>query len=198
MKDDSRRFNTVHAVLVDTTSSTRLILWESFVNSVLAGRSDLFHNLTVCKDKFTDEIHLNIAQSGTEIKITPDFQQTLAVAPQAPKEYPTTTTTGEIISVETLTKYKSCCKCNKNIQGTISLIRECQTCHLKQKVASTAMQWHATVLFKKENNKDFHLAVFNIAVKEISSFKKEIAELTEDDITIFLSLPICDHSCMQQ
>lgn len=47
------------------------------------------------------------------------------------------------------------------------------------------MHWYATVLFKNGNNKDFALIFFITSVKEISSFKKEIAELTEDDITTF-------------
>ena len=78
----------------------------------------------------------------------------------------------------------------QKIQAATALITECQNCHLKQKVASTKMHWYATVLFKNDNNKDFTLTVFNTAFKEISSFKKEITKLTEDDITTnLLSLP---------
>lgn len=112
-KDNSGRFNMVHAVLVDPSSSIKLILWESFVNIVVAGSTYLFHNLTVRKDKFTDEIYLNTAKSGTAVNITDDFKEMLAVAPQAPAEYLTTTATGEIVRVETVTKHMSCYKCNK-------------------------------------------------------------------------------------
>ena len=52
------------------------------------------------------------------------------------------------------------------------------------------MHWYATVLFKSDNNEDFKLTVFDTAVTEISSFKKEFTKLTEDDITTnFLTLP---------
>ena len=189
-KDNSGRFNMVHAVLVDPSSSIKLILWESFVSSVVAGSTYIFSNLTVRKDKFTDEIYLNTAQSGTVVNMTDDFQEILAVAPQAPAEYLATTAAGEIIGVESVTKYLSCYKCNKKIQPTTSVIMECQNCHLKQKVAATKMHWYATVLFKNDNNEDFKLTVFDTAVTEISSFKKEFTKLTEDDITTnFLTLP---------
>ena len=79
----------VHAVLVDPSSSIKLTLWESFVSSVVAGGTYLFHNLIVHKDKFTDEIYLNTAQSGTGVNITDDFQEihVLSVAPQALAEH---------------------------------------------------------------------------------------------------------------
>ena len=72
----------------------------------------------------------------------------------------------------------SCYKCNKNTQPTTSLITECQS-------------WHATVLFKNNNNNgDLKLTFFNTAITEINSFKKETTKLTEDDITTnFLTLP---------
>ena len=59
----------LHAVLVDPSSSIKRILCESFVSSVVAGSTYLFHNLTVPKDK-----------SGTAVSITDVFQETLAVA----------------------------------------------------------------------------------------------------------------------
>ena len=189
-KDNSGRFNMVHAVLVDPSSSIKRILWESFVSSVVAGSTYIFSNQTVRKDKFTDQIYLNTAQSGTVVNITDDFQEILAVAPQPPAEYLATTAAGEIIGVESVTKYLSCYKCNKKIQPTKSVITECQNCHLKQKVAATKMHWYATVLFKSDNNEDFKLTVLDTAVTEISSFKKEFTELIEDDITTnFLTLP---------
>ena len=44
-KDNSGRFNMVHAVLVDPSRSIKLTLWESFVSNVVAGSTYLFHNL---------------------------------------------------------------------------------------------------------------------------------------------------------
>ena len=64
----------------------------------------------------------------------------------------TSAATGEIIGVESVTKYMSCYNCNKNIQPTTSLITECQNWHLKQKVAATKMLWYATVLFKNDTS----------------------------------------------
>ena len=83
----------VHAVVVDPSCFIKLTLWESFVSSVVAGNAYLFHSLTVHKDKYTDEIYLNTAQSGTAVNIKDDFQKihVLSVVPQAPAEYLVTT-----------------------------------------------------------------------------------------------------------
>ena len=58
------------------------------MSRVVAGSPYLFHNLTVHKDKFTHEIYLDTAQSGTAVNVTDDFQEihVLSVAPQAPAE----------------------------------------------------------------------------------------------------------------
>ena len=71
------------------------------VSSVVAGSTYLLHNLTVHKDKFTNEIYLNTAQSGTAINITDDFQDihVLSVAPQAPAEYLATTDQGSKLTL---------------------------------------------------------------------------------------------------
>ena len=83
----------VHAVDEDPSRFIKLTLWESSVSSVVAESTYLFHNLTVHKDKFTDEIYLNTAQSGTTVNITDDFKEihVLSVAPQAPAGYLVTT-----------------------------------------------------------------------------------------------------------
>ena len=88
-KDNSGRFNMVHAVVVDPSRLIKLTLWESFVSSAVAGSTYLFHNLTVHEDKFTDEMYLNTVQSGTAVNITDYFQEihVLSVAPQAPAEH---------------------------------------------------------------------------------------------------------------
>ena len=76
----------VHVELVDPSRSIKRILWESSVNSVVAGSTYLFHNLTVHKDKFTDEVYLSKTEPGTGKNITENFQEMLVVASQAPAE----------------------------------------------------------------------------------------------------------------
>ena len=78
----------------------------------------------------------------------------------------------------------------QNIQPKTSRITECQSWHLKQKVAATKMLCYATVLFENDNNEDLKLTFFNKAITEINSFKKETTKLTEEDVTTnFLTLP---------
>ena len=105
-KDNSGRFNMVHAVVVDPSRFIKLTLWEGFVSSVMAGSAYLFHDLTVHKDKYTDEIYLNTAQSGTAVNIKDDFQKlhVLSVTPQAPAEYLVTAYSGLEINAHKLAK----------------------------------------------------------------------------------------------
>ena len=71
------------------------------MSSVVAGSTYLFHSLTVHKDKFTDEIYLNTAQSGTAGNTTDDLQEIhiLSIAPQAPAEYLATTDQGSKLTL---------------------------------------------------------------------------------------------------
>jgi len=39
----------------------------------------MFHNVTVRKDKYHDNVYLNAAKYGTEIKFTEDFTEVFAV-----------------------------------------------------------------------------------------------------------------------
>ena len=69
----------VNCTLLDPTASMKMVLWENFINQVENNRTYIFHNVTVRKDKYNDTIYLNTSQYGTEIKLTEDFTEILAV-----------------------------------------------------------------------------------------------------------------------
>lgn len=69
----------MNCTLLDPTASIKMVLWENFINQVENNHTYIFHNVTVRKDKQNDTIYLNTSQYGTEIKLTEDFTEILAV-----------------------------------------------------------------------------------------------------------------------
>ena len=69
----------VNCTLLDPTPSIRMVLWENFINQVKNNCTYIFYNVTVRKDKYNDTIYLNTSQYGTEIKLTEDFTEIVAV-----------------------------------------------------------------------------------------------------------------------
>ena len=70
----------MNCTLLDPTASIKMVLWENFIHQVENNKTYIFHNVTVRKDKYNDTIYLNTAKYGTEIKLTEDFTEILAVA----------------------------------------------------------------------------------------------------------------------
>lgn len=156
----------VKATLVDPTASMKIVFWEDFINKVENNGTYLFHNLKVRIDKYSEKIYLNTAQQGTTIEPTDPFTEILAIDVEDPTEFVTTTVHGEFLGINYVHKYLSCCKCRKKVQATTSLIVECQSCHLKQKLKASIKHWYAQVLFEYDSNKKVTLTLFEEAIKQ--------------------------------
>ena len=83
------------AMLVDPSTTMKLVLWADFIDSVLEGNTYTFHNIRVNKDKQTSGIYINTAKSGTTISPAQAFTDVLPITPQIPNEYITATVDGE-------------------------------------------------------------------------------------------------------
>lgn len=58
----------------------------------------MFHNVTVWKDKYHDNVYLNAVKYGTEIQLTKDFTEVSAVPlTQNTTQFVSTTIEGEIL-----------------------------------------------------------------------------------------------------
>lgn len=140
-------------MLVDPSATMKLVLWADFVDSVLEGDTYTFHNIRVNKDKQTGDIYVNTAKSGTTISSAQAFTDVLPITPQIPNEYITTTADGEILGVEKVASYLSCCKCNKKIEiVTQHPVVECSNCHLKQKQSSCPKNCYTQALFQNSDD----------------------------------------------
>ena len=93
----------VNFTLLDPSASIKMVLWENFINQVGNNRTYMFHNVTVRKDKYHDNLYLSTVKYGTEIQLTGDFTEVLAVPlTQDTTQFVSTTTEGEILYKESL------------------------------------------------------------------------------------------------
>ena len=91
----------------------KLTLWRDFVDNIHQGKTYVFKNFNIYKDKLTHEICLSTAVTGSTIEPAPEFQEVLPVYVLA-----TITTQGEIIGTDKVVSYMSCRKCNKKIDDS--------------------------------------------------------------------------------
>ena len=104
----------MNCTLLDPTASVRMVSWENFINQVENNRTYMSHNVTVRKDKYHYNIYLNTAKYGTEVKLTQDFTEVLAMPlTQDTTQFVSTTVEGEMLGITTINSYFSCFKCNK-------------------------------------------------------------------------------------
>ncbi|XP_029209383.2 uncharacterized protein LOC114973125 [Acropora millepora] len=188
----SKNLELQEAMLVDPSATMKLVLWADFVDSVLEGNTYTFHNIRVNKDKQTGDIYVNTAKSGTTISPAQAFTDVLPITPQMPNEYITTTTDGEILGVEKVASYLSCCKCNNKIEiVTQHPVVECSNCHLKQKQSSCPKNWYTQVLFQNSDDDKLSLTMFNDVLMQVFTITNQtMYEVSKEFIEdVILKLP---------
>ncbi|KAL9951777.1 hypothetical protein ACROYT_G044503 [Oculina patagonica] len=135
----SKPLQVQNAIIADPSGTTKLTLWENFVGTIKQGNTYTFRDICVYKDKLSHETCLNTAKSGTTIEPAPEFQGVLPVA-----VLESNTANGEIIRVNQVASYLSCCKCNKKVDpSTEHSFIECPKCHFKQKKTACKTHWFA-------------------------------------------------------
>ena len=184
------RMNQAH--LVDPSGTIRIVLWEEFVSAVAEGNTYIFSDIRVKKDNHTNEIYVNTAKTGTKITASDPFTEILPITAEKPNEHNSTTLIGEILGVNKVQYYLTCCKCSKKVTFTESAIVKCQNCHLMQKQSSCAKQWYAQILFK-HSSQTVNLTLFVDCIKQLIHQLPQavdIETMTETSLTeILLSLP---------
>ena len=146
-----------------------MILWENFVSNIKHGDTYTFCDICVYKDKMSHEICLNIVKSSSPDDSAPQFQDVLPFT-----VLESTTVNGEIIGVNQVASYLSCCKCNKKVDPSPEhAFTECAKFHFKQKQTASKEHWFAQVLFQDTNDEKIDLTLFEDAIHQI-------AKLTSD------------------
>ena len=187
----SKNLQLQHVIIADPSGTMKMTLWENFVGSIKQGDTYTFRDICVYKDKMSHEICQNTAKSGSTIESAPQFQEVLPFT-----VLESTTVNGEIIGVNQVASYLSCCKCNKKVDPSPEhAYIECAKCHFKQKQTASKAHWFAQVLFQDTNDGKIDLTLFKDAIHQIAKLTSDTVEvkgLTQADIEsiLFTSPPI--------
>ena len=111
----SGRLQMVEGILLDPSCTMKVILWQEFGNQVVEGYTYMFNNVRVKRDRLTKEIYVNTAKTGSTITLTDSFDEILPITPELSSEHSHTTVVGQILGVEKVSSYLSCCKCSKKV-----------------------------------------------------------------------------------
>ena len=130
---------TVNAHLIDPYGAIKVTLWETFCE-LEEGKTYQFENLLVRREYNSKDLVLTTPKSGCKALETEPFKDNLIQPSQLPESFTSTTTTAEILGIQSFTAYHACCQCKKKITLEKSTILTCHSCGLKQKLKSTIDQ----------------------------------------------------------
>jgi hypothetical protein len=153
----------------------KAVLWEEWIDSVEDNQTYLFTNLRAKKDGYTDEIYVNTAKSGFEVKECVPFDEVLPdVSPAIAKQ-----AIVSIIGVKTLNKYNSCNAYGKKVEGTGKTVK-CESCKVKQQVSQGNANWYARLFVQNVETKEkVYLTVFHLQLMKILAVNER--EITPED-----------------
>jgi len=159
----------------DPTSSVKVILWGSWVNSLQSNKTYLLQNLRVKTNK--NERYLNTAKIEKFLfqEVEP-FQVPLA---EVDPTNETASITGKIVAVQQVTNTIACITCNKNVVPIPEddTLGECQGCKLLQTLSSCTSQWYIRVTVQSSTDPFLkrRLTLYNQQVMQpIAALKLEL------------------------
>ena len=151
-------------VIVDPTSSLKVILWEQFVDRLKEDQTYLFKNLRLKRDN-NGSIYLNTPKSNEfSFEEVQEFAETVVADVQLVSSVEVC---ASIIGVESISTYQACLKCGKKAVAVHGKVLKCEACHMLQKIAPSSKRWFLRCLFANLNNETetISLAIFNENVK---------------------------------
>ena len=173
------------AVRADPFGSIKIILWESFVDTIATGQTYLFKNIRLKKDNYTSVFYLNTAMSGTVINETTPFDQPLAEESDDARLniLSTKEITASIIGVGTINCNRTCFSCNKAVVEQGNSLAKCVSCSLTQKMSRTNKRQYVKLFIEDSTNhaNAFHVTLYHTMAAQLI----EVADVNVD-------LPYCD------
>ncbi|CAH3157330.1 unnamed protein product, partial [Porites lobata] len=164
------------AILVDHTTSIKVILWQEHCNTLTEEKTYRLRNLRI-KESYGTR-YLNTPKSEHfEFEEIPAFTQTLAAVATDIESLSQAKMSAKIIGVQTATKSLSCVACKKKVTiKTSGQIANCQSCKLMQKVNACSPQWILKILFQNTNNISEKVAImlFHQEVTKLATLSSDI------------------------
>ncbi len=150
-------------IVRDTTSSTKLILWEQHVDSLELNKTYLLKNLRLKATK-TDR-YLNTAKTEKfTFSETQPSEYPLVEVDQSLSVVTSTTWTAKILGIQQITKQASCVSCGKSVnQLSNGILGECssKSCGMNQVLSSCPAQWYLKVPVQNINLNPIKSSVYH-------------------------------------
>ena len=122
--------NCREASLVDETGTIKLTLWAEFCSIVENGLTYMFKNLRVKHDSY-GRIYVNTPKKGCQITLTDPISVNVNSSDIPSDEI--IIAKGEILSIDSISRYLNCSKCNTEIEPGTKLFIDCPSCKLNKK-----------------------------------------------------------------
>ena len=181
------------AILRDTTSSTKVVLWGDYVGSLELNKTYLLRNLRVKVTK-TDR-YLNTAKTEkftyTE---TEPFTRPLVDVAEELSVITSMTWTGRILGIQQVVKTPSCRSCGKTVNERANgVLGECSSYKMSQVLSSCPAHWFLKALVENVNKTEEKLKL-SFYPNDVKQFVEKLGitidldEAKEDDILIEILL----------
>ena len=163
-------------ILVDHTTSIKLILWQEHCNKLEDQKTYALQNLRLKESNGSR--YLNTLKSEQFLfKEIPSFTQDLAQVTTEIESLTQRKVSGKIIGVQHASKSLSCTSCKKKVTvKSNGKIANCQSCKMMMRVTSCQPQWFLKVLFQNTQNINDKLALtlFHHEVDKLASFLRDV------------------------
>ncbi len=187
------RLKKQEAVLADPFGSIKIILWESFVDTIATGQTYLFKNIRLKKDNYTSVVYVNTAMSGTVISEATAFDQPLAEESDDAQLtiLSTTEITANIVGVATINCNRTCFSCHKVVVEQGNSLAKCVSCSLTQKMSRTNKRWYVKLCIEDSTNRanTFHVTLYHTMVArliELADVDVDLSYCDEKELTVAL------------
>ena len=176
-------------ILVDHTTSIKLIRWQEHCNKLEDQKTYALQNLRLKESNGLR--YLNTPKSEQFLyKEIPSFTQDLAQVTTEMESLPKRKVSGKIIGVQHASKSLSCTSCKKVTVKSNGKIANCQSCKMMMRVTSCQPQWFSKVLFQNTQNINDKLALtlFHQEVDKLASFLPDVNPniISEEDFIFYL------------
>ena len=176
----------------DTTSSVKVILWESYAETLTLNSTYLLKNLKVKISR--NERYLNTAKDVPfQFTETLPFTQQLVDVNAELASMVASTINGKIIGFQQINNSIGCISCKKKVipNSDNKDLGKCEDCNLIQIVSSCATQWFMRILVQSSTNpsEQRRLTLFNKQVEELVTLMNlnlDLNSVTETDLTLVI------------
>ena len=152
-------------VLVDETSSIKVVLWESHVDQLQQGDTYILSNLRLKECR--GEKYVNTPKTGEFAFKAVEKLANLADHDHIELET-IHTKTATIVGINSVTKSLSCVGCKGKAEVDVnSKFAVCSTCKMQQKTSACRCKWFASILIQCEDNSSSNIR-FPFSIYEVN------------------------------